>query len=168
MILAVDVAYAENTAKVAGVLFRQWDDSAIDKEIVLDVEPVAPYVPGQFYLRELPCIVKLLAEVNTLGVELQCIVIDGYVTLGADAHAGLGMHLWEHLHGSIPVVGVAKTEFFGTPDAMRLRRGDSTRDLFVSSVGMPLEEAKAHILSMTGKYRLPDFLKKVDQLCRGI
>ena len=47
-------------------------------------------------------------------------------------------------------------------------RGDSAKPLFVTAVGMTLEEAKAHIASMHGEHRIPTLLRRVDQLCRGI
>ena len=45
--------------------------------------------PGQFYKRELPCILELLKQVNPLP---NYIVIDGYVYLGGDEKPGLGKH----------------------------------------------------------------------------
>ena len=163
MILAVDVAYSEPMACAAAVLFQAWESSEITRDVVIEVQGVAEYVPGQFYLRELPCIEQLLEQIHE---PLDCIVIDGYVTLGADASPGLGLKLWETLQGKIPVVGVAKSEFIGTPENMRVYRGASAKPLFVSAIGMPLEDAKRNIAAMKGEYRLPDFLKAVDRLCR--
>jgi deoxyribonuclease V len=163
MILAVDVAYLARTAWAAGVLFHDWNSDAISSTVVVEVDDVADYIPGSFYLRELPCIEKLLKRVKQ---PIRYIVIDGYVTLGESDAPGLGMRLWESIHRSIPVIGVAKSEFAGTPEIGKLYRGNSSRPLFISAIGMPIEDAKRYILTMKGAHRLPDFLKAVDRLCR--
>ena len=78
------------------------------------------------------------------------------------------MHLYDSLENKIPVIGVAKRSFEGTPEQFELYSGESAKPLFVTAVGMTLEEAKAHIVSMHSEHRIPTLLKRVDQLCRGI
>lgn len=163
MILAVDVAYFRRTATAAGVLFDAWDSGEAARTFVARIENVAGYAPGEFYLRELPCIAKLLARVDA---PLDCIVVDGYARLGAAERPGLGWKLWESLGRKPPVIGVAKSEFRGTPENARLFRGRSARPLFVTAAGMPLEEAKACVARMHGTHRLPDLMKRVDRLSR--
>jgi deoxyribonuclease V len=163
VILAVDVGYNERAAQAAGVLFNRWDSEAPAREVKVEIGQVAEYVPGQFYLRELPCILELLAR---LDAEPDCIVIDGYVGLGEEQRPGLGHHLWISLGCRIPVIGVAKTYFHGTPAQSELYRGASARPLYVTSAGMPLDEAKGHIINMHGAYRVPTLLKAVDALSR--
>ena len=163
MILAVDVGYFERGARAAGLLFQSWDSEAAHKEIVVDIPQVEDYVPGQFFRRELPCIEMVLASVCE---PLLCVVIDGYVSLGDPPVPGLGAHLWERLGCTTPVIGVAKTVFAGTPEISKLYRGASAKPLFITAAGIPINEAKRHILSMKGKYRLPELLKAVDQLSR--
>lgn len=164
MILAVDVTYSGSTATAAGVLFNAWDSDAAARTLIAKIENVADYAPGEFYLRELPCIAKLLEQIDS---PLDCIVIDGYVTLGANESPGLGLRLWEFLGRKTPVIGVAKSEFPGTPEKARLYRGHSSRPLFITAVGMPFEEAKARIARMSGKHRIPDLMKTVDRLSRS-
>lgn len=164
MLLAVDVAYRGTHATAAGVLFERWDSAAATRELVVAIDGVAEYEPGQFYRRELPCIQALL---RALAQPVETIVIDGYVALGAEGAPGLGWHLWEALGGTTPVIGVAKTEFRGTPEAARLYRGGSTRPLFVTAIGLAPDDAKRHIAAMHGAHRLPDLLKAADRLCRG-
>ena len=48
------------------------------------------YVPGEFYKRELPCIIKLLDLVEE---HIDCIIIDGFVYLDGDTRPGLGKHI---------------------------------------------------------------------------
>jgi len=133
------------------------------REIVVEIPEVEKYVPGEFFRRELPCIEKVIACVHE---RLDCIVIDGYVNLGDPPTSGLGQHLWERLGRTTPAIGVAKSAYVGTPEAAKLYRGGSSRPLYVTVAGIPLDEAKRHILSMTGQYRIPDILKTVDRLSR--
>ena len=75
MLLAIDVDYRANKkAKVAGVLFNDFKDDTPVQIITKIVEGVKPYEPGQFYKRELPCILALLEELSELP---ECIIVDG-------------------------------------------------------------------------------------------
>jgi len=97
MMACLDVAYSGLEANAAAVLFHSWDDSAGLHEIVTRVAPVADYRPGQFYLRELPCLLTLLALVEE---PLEVLIVDGYVWLGEGDRPGLGAHLYgENLWG---------------------------------------------------------------------
>ncbi len=165
MILAVDVSYVNGKAVAAGVLYEQWESDAPTAELAVEIKHVAEYVPGQFYLRELPCIQKLIENV---GQPVECLVIDGYVTLGEAKIPGLGMHLWEALGTRVKVIGVAKSRFHGTSDNAKLYRGASKTPLYITAAGLSLDEAKLCIESMAGEYRMPTLLKRVDQLSRGI
>lgn len=166
MILAVDVQYHEHSATVAGVLFDDWGDARAAATHTRVCEEIAEYVPGEFYRRELPCIADLLAGLG--DVPLSCIVIDGYVWLGAEQRPGLGAHLWESLHRRVAVVGIAKTFYADTPAQAEVRRGGSERALYVSAAGLPLDTARAAVARMSGDYRIPDLLKQVDRLARGL
>lgn len=64
------------------------------------------------------------------------------------------------------MIAVAKTAFDGIGTVHELLRGDSARPLYVSVAGLPLEDAKAHVLAMHGAHRLPTLLKVVDRACR--
>jgi deoxyribonuclease V len=163
MILAVDVNYSEIRATVAGVLFADWHDENPSREVVSFMEVPADYQPGQFYKRELPCILKLIEE-NELSPE--CIVVDGFVYLDGYSKPGLGKYLFDALGGRTPVIGVAKSRFKDIGAEYELYRGASNRPLYVTAEGIELDRAKAYIRSMHGKYRQPTLLKRVDQLCR--
>ncbi|WLQ12420.1 endonuclease V [Hahella aquimaris] len=165
MILAVDVQYEDDGgATVAGVLFKDWNDPEPARAVLTQVSEVQDYEPGQFYKRELPCILQLL---DAIPETVDIIVVDGYVSLGADDRPGLGMHLHNALQQRIPVIGVAKKAFLDTPPDREILRGDSLKPLYVSAVGIPLPQARDWIHSMHGKHRIPTLLKRVDQLCRG-
>ena len=165
LIFATDVQYAENNALAAGLFFPDWESDKIDQQILKTIDQIAPYEPGAFYKRELPCILSLLEDVDR---SLEAIVIDGFVTLGDDKKDGLGMHLYNNIQQTIPIIGVAKKAFVGTPENCQIFRGKSNNPLYITSVGIPLSEAKKLITQMHGENRIPTLLNKVDQLCRGI
>ena len=64
MILAIDVDYhKDNTAKVAGVLFENWEDKEPKEVYISHIAEVNEYISGEFYKRELPCILDILEKV---------------------------------------------------------------------------------------------------------
>ena len=165
MFLATDVQYddAHDRARAAGVLFSDWEDSAPRREIVRIHHGLAPYEPGRFYKRELPCLLPLIQEaIASDGVT--SIIVDGYVDLGD--RPGLGRHLFEALGSKLPIIGVAKTRFFEAK-AIEVFRGGSKNPLFVTAAGCDVEAAARGVRSMSGTYRVPTLLKRVDQLARG-
>ena len=95
-------------------------------------------------------------------------MIDGYVYLGVQQTVGLGQHLYAALVDKIPVIGVAKNEFKGTPKEFEILRGQSTKPLYVSAIGIELTQAKKNVQTMYGKYRIPELLKQVDRLSRTV
>ncbi len=163
MILCVDVYYRDEGAIAGGVLFERWEDDRPVREATCHIEQVADYAPGKFYQRELPCIIAILHDFDS---SFDVVVIDGFVHLGTKRTPGLGWHLWEKMGRSIPVIGVAKSAFKGTPSESAVYRGKSRNPLYVTSVGISLFEAKARIGSMAGPHRIPTLLKVVDRLCR--
>lgn len=58
MIAALDVYYdkVRSVGLAAAVVFNAWDDSKPAAEYTAVVEKIEPYVPGQFFRRELPCL----------------------------------------------------------------------------------------------------------------
>lgn len=164
MILAVDVQYRTDYASVGGVAFVDWsspNESAVYKSKFTGVKE---YIPGEFFRRELPCILMLLQEHS---LRPHTIVIDGFVYLDGISAPGLGKYLFDALGGQTPVVGVAKSRFAGAPDEIKVYRGGSKIPLYVTSAGIPLSNAKAHIQAMHGPHRVPLLLKKADQLSRS-
>lgn len=163
MIVCLDVAYEEKTASacVAGLGFHHWEDEAPAIEVVLKHEGIAPYEPGQFYLRELPCLLAALKQLPTPDV----IVVDGYVWL-EPGHPGLGARLHEALGGQIAVVGVAKRPYKGCV-AEVLLRGESQNPLYITAAGMDAVQAAQWVRQMHGPYRIPTLIRRVDSLCRG-
>lgn len=164
MILAIDVHYQEGNATTAGVLFKKWFDIEETKVVISKYENVEEYVSGQFYRRELPCILQLLNEHN---LSPKVIIIDGYVNLGP-SKKGLGHYLFDALEGKTPIIiGVAKNSFHGISLSNEILRGNSSKPLYVTSIGIDIEEAKKLVISMHGQFRLPYLIKKADSECRN-
>ncbi len=163
MILSIDIHYCDEKATACAVAFADWPSSQEDAVYVTHVSKVEDYVPGEFYRRELPCIMQLITE-HSLSPDI--IIIDGLVYLDGFYKPGLGKYLFDALGGRIPVVGVAKSRFLSTPDEIRVYRGRSNTPLYVTSAGMPLAEAKTCIISMHGNFRIPSMLKKADRISK--
>lgn len=163
MILAIDVQYRGGKGIAAGILFETWTTVVPVTEFVSEVAIEAHYVSGQFYKRELPCILQLLQE---HAVQPAVIVVDGYVFLDGKSKPGLGKYLYDALSEKIAVMGVAKNKFRGIGSECAVWRGKRKNPLYVTAVGMSLAEAKENILMMPGPYRIPTLLKRADQLCR--
>ncbi len=164
MNLAIDVDYKSSGAHIAGVAFSSWYDSKPSAIYTSRLTDVADYEPGNFFKRELPCILRLLQEHNLTP---DSIIIDGFVYLDGHKKPGLGKYLHESLNGETTVIGVAKRHFVSVPSQCRIYRGHSGKPLYVTAAGIALDTAKEHILSMHGDYRMPDLLKKVDMICRS-
>jgi deoxyribonuclease V len=161
MITAVDVHYlADGSATAAAVVFNDFSDSEAYQTYTCRVPATEPYVPGQFYKRELPCI---LAVLEMIEEDINTVIIDGYVDLGDNP--GLGRHLWKALKCEKIIIGVAKKYFLGS-DAIKVFRGKSRRPLFITSAGIEPEVAACLIERMHGENRLPALLKMADSLCR--
>jgi deoxyribonuclease V len=161
----LDVAYAPDGVGAACLLFREWTDSEEAGHVLACSDTAAPYEPGLFYRRELP---HLLAVLGRVRLPLQSIAIDGYAWLGP-ARPGLGVHLYEALGRSVPIVGVAKTRFRSSSSdiAVRVFRGESRRPLLVTSAGVDASIAAEWVRSMHGRSRIPTLLRRVDQLSRS-
>jgi deoxyribonuclease V len=169
MLVCVDVDYRDGpdgrtSAFAAAVVFPDWVSSTSAAEHVVRIAEVAQYESGQFYKRELPCVLAVLEQVE---FGMHGIIVDGYVLLDEHGTLGLGGHLWEAMARRVPIIGVAKNPFRGeNPAAIALLRGDSSRPLYVTALGMEVETAAADVQRMHGRFRLPTMLKRVDRLCR--
>jgi len=164
MIACLDVAYHGLEANAAAVLFHSWDDSIGRREIVTRIATPADYRPGQFYRRELPCLLALVALIEE---PLEVLIVDGYVWLGTGNLPGLGAHLHAALGGATAVIGVAKSRFAGATAAVPVLRGGSQRPLLVTAAGLDVRVAAHYIETMHGRHRLPTLLQRADQLSRS-
>ena len=107
----------EYARTVAGI-FETYDDITFKDIVITRTDNIALYEPGNFYKRELPCIVDVLKECWKRGYILDTIIIDGYCHMceddGVTYHKGLGVRLKEYLRdNSLPcvnslIIGIAK------------------------------------------------------------
>ena len=169
--LILDVHYKEGqetdavTATVAGIRFEGIKQSRILNEYTVEVNDVAPYESGQFYKREMPC---LLALINQIDEPFDAIIIDGYVFLDGVSKAGLGKYLYDNLANKKPIIGIAKNHFYDIPEDYAVWRGISKHPLYVTSTGIEIKKAKEMISRMDGDNRMPKMVTYVDKLGRVI
>ncbi len=159
---AVDVHYPRTGgARAAAVLAADAAFTHVLAERTAVVPQVAPYTPGEFYLRELPPLRAVLGGLSGLGL----LVVDCYADLDPSGRPGLGAH--RHAEFGIPVIGVAKSRFRTATHAVPVLRGSSGRPLFVTAAGMPAADAADLVRRMADRYRLPDALRRADTLARA-
>jgi deoxyribonuclease V len=161
LIACLDVDYRNPIAVAAGVWFQNWSAATAECEATAVFNEVAEYHPGEFYHRELPCLIEVLAR----GPVPQVAVIDGYVWLG-EGRLGLGAHLYEALGRKTAVIGVAKTQFLSATESVPVCRGKSRAPLYVTSAGVDVSQAANWVAGMHGPFRVPTLLKRVDRLAR--
>lgn len=167
MILAFDTYYFDGKAKTVCLEFTEWNQSKNFKVHTEIIDNVAEYIPGEFYKRELPCILSFLNQIDLKKIE--AIVVDGFVYLDDEKKYGLGGHLYEKLSQEIPIIGVAKTNFASIgKDKRSLFRGDSQKPLYVTAIGIELDDAFQKVESMAGEFRMPTLLKEMDRLTKEI
>ena len=162
-LVIVDVDYRESEAIAAAVVASSWDAATAIESRTTRMTAVEPYKPGAFYIRELPCIMAVLALVKA---KYRAIVIDGYVELDEHGRSGLGAYLY--MQKNLPILGVAKTAFHGSSFAVPVLRGTSQKPLFVTARGIDKDHAAALVRRMHGNFRLPTLIKEVDTLARRI
>lgn len=167
MLLALDVHYRTDHAQSVCIAFEKWEDTVPLRTHTVIINEVAEYEPGAFYKRELPCLLAVLAHFDLNEVE--AIIVDGYVFLDDSGKWGLGAWLFDALNQRVPVIGVAKTRFqsLTTPSLVaEVLRGESQNPLFITVIGADLPNIAEKVQKMSGPYRMPELLKKVDELSR--
>jgi deoxyribonuclease V len=163
VIIALDCHYTSREATAAACAIVEWTAGEImARHRIVDVVP-AEYQAGSFYRRELPLLLRVLAEIDR---PIAALLIDAYVDLAPDK-PGLGRHLVETLQTTLPVVGVAKTRYMGASHALEVRRGRSAKPLLITAANVAVEQAAAWVHDMHGAHRIPTLLREVDHLARG-
>lgn len=180
MILLTDVFYEEevNTAHIAAIAIDNWTSSTILKTWEIDKSGIdCEYIPGQFFKREMPCLIELW---NTISEEeksqITTIIVDGFYDIWDGRH-GLGHHFHDWLIENgydKEVVGIAKspcreTNKFTLPvyRTEESKKSKCRSALWVNGSNMD-NDYQAKVLSMHGEYRLPTMVKAVDKLSRRI
>jgi deoxyribonuclease V len=161
MFACVDVDYRQTSAVAACLVFDDPTAATPSARFVTTISGVQPYQSGEFYRRELPCLLAVLSRVPTPPTT---VIIDGYVWTGPQM-PGLGAHLHAELGALAAVIGVGKTRLRGAP-CVPVLRGRSNSPLYVSAIGLAVAEAASLIVSMSGAFRVPTLLRAVDRLAR--
>jgi deoxyribonuclease V len=161
VIAFLDVDYRDTGAVAAAVLANRWTDPTPAVEVVAHIPVVAEYIPGEFFRRELPCLLAVLDRCPPPDM----IVVDGYVWLGPD-RPGLGARLHEAV--GVPVVGVGKTCFRSATDvSVPVQRGARKQPLWVTAIGIDVAAAAEAVRAMRGPHRVPTLIRRVDRLTRS-
>lgn len=162
-IACFDVYYYGDKAKASSIVFQVNPNERIISGYDEIIEQTKEYISGEFYKRELPCILKVYEKIEE---DIGLIIVDSFVMLD-NGRKGLGGYLYYSLNESIPVIGVAKTFYKGCENYIEVFRGKSKRPLFVSSIGISLNEAGRLVKNLKGENRIPDILKEVDHQSRS-
>ncbi|HET9138328.1 endonuclease V [Actinophytocola sp.] len=180
IVAGLDVAYGAGGDRVAAAVacVDLTTLSVVDHAVVLDVAEF-PYVPGLFAFRELPPLLKALAE---LGSAPDLLVCDGQ-GLAHPRRFGLACHAG--VVTGLPSIGVGK-QALGRYDPPGPDRGDWTdltdggevvgralrtqagvKPVFVS-IGhrIDLDLATEVVLRLSPRFRLPEAIRAADRLGR--
>lgn len=181
-VVGVDVSYGidDDVAVAVAVALDTATFAVVDQSTAVGA-PEVPYVPGLLSFRELPLVLAALRDLDTSP---QLIVVDGH-GYAHPARFGLACHLGVEL--GVATIGCAKTPFVGTFDEPGPERG-AWADIVVEDgevVGSALRtrigvkpvfvspghlidgsSARAIVLALSPRYRLPETTRQADQLSR--
>lgn len=180
--IAIDTYYREDSAKTVGVIFNNWEDSSPIEIVEATSTDFGPYIPGKFYLRELPCILDLIKKIPDI-MSYEVIIIDGLARLPGSWTEGLGIHLFDALSEIYPeyvlggpgpaIMGIAKSKFQGADDdngTGKVYRGEAKTPLYTNTNWHHMSTADAieNLAKMHGQYRIPTLLKLLDKLTKEV
>jgi deoxyribonuclease V len=120
----------------------------------------APYRPGEFYLRELPPLRAVLADLDDLGL----LVADGYADLDPGGRPGLDARA--HAEFGIPVIEVAKSPLRTATHAVPVPHRSPARPLLVTAAGMPAADRRTWSGTCPAGIGCPTPLRRIDTLAR--
>ena len=179
LVAGADVHFPSPGAVRAALVILSYPGFEIVDSSVFEGPCVFPYVPGLLSFREIPPLLEAWRSIRRIP---DCILCDGQ---GIAHPRGLGLASHLGLVLGIPAIGCAKSPLFGRfeePGQNRgdrspivdpkgrtigsvLRTRDRTRPLYVS-VGhlVDLKRAVSIVLSCTGRYRIPEPLRRAHHL----
>lgn len=184
-ILALDIQYEGEVAYLGGVL-RIPSAPITFLHFTAYSEAGLEYIPGLFCFREGPPLLAFVKSILAQDFVPQpfLLIIDGH---GIAHPQGLGLASWLGLHVGMASLGCAKRSLLpynGDLSAERgatlpiywqgkqvgevLRTQEAVKPLFVSSGHLiGLKASREVILGLSGAYRLPNLLRKADQIARA-
>ena len=178
-IAAVDASFPDNQVLAVACLYR-YPELTFMEETVATREVSFPYVPGFLSFREGPAIID---AINKLTVKPDIILVDGQ---GIAHSKGMGIASHIGVLIDIPTIGCAKSRLVGEYKEPGVRKGswsplqyngkvvgavlrtrDHVRPLFVSpGHRVDLKASIEIVLGCTGKYRIPEPLRRADILSK--
>jgi deoxyribonuclease V len=178
-IAAVDAAFPENQVLAVACLYRYPELSLVEETIAV-TEVAFPYIPGFLSFREGPAII---AAIEKLPVKPDLILVDGQ---GIAHPKGMGIASHIGVLIDIPTIGCAKSRLVGEYKEPGFRKGawsplqydgkvvgavlrtrDHVRPLFISpGHRVDLKSSIEIVLGCTGKYRIPEPLRRADILSK--
>lgn len=181
IVAGLDVSYEVGTRQVAAAAVSlAMPTLEVRESVVVTGEVTFPYVPGLLAFREAPF---LLAALDRLTTRPDVLVCDGY-GIAHPRRFGLACHVG--VLADLPTFGVAKTAFTATFEEPGKSRGawsplfdgdeilgrvvrtqTGVKPVFVS-VGhrISLDEATGLTLALCDRYRIPEAIRKADQVSR--
>src|SRR5262245_43720159 len=179
VVAGVDVTYDQaSPAAAAAAVLIDLDTLEVRESAVAHGEVRFPYVPGLLAFREVPILLEALGK---LRGRPDVVVCDGY-GIAHPRKFGLACHVG--VLTGLPTFGVAKTPFTTAYDEPGPGRGDraplreagavlgavlrtqtNVKPVFVS-VGhrMSLDEAISLTLELSGRFRIPEAIRKADSV----
>ncbi len=180
-VAGVDVGFKKNyTITQAAVAVLSFPDLELVETAIAQIPTTFPYIPGYLSFREIPAILKVMEQLQTIPDLILC---DGQ-GLAHPRRFGLACHLGVLL--DIPTIGVAKSLLIGKHEILPAEKGSWTplvdkdetigivlrsrtnvKPIYVS-IGhkISLLTAKDYTIKCLTKYRLPETTRWADKLSR--
>jgi deoxyribonuclease V len=180
-IAGVDAAFSGNNVIAAACLYKYPDIITVEDAYVVSIIRF-PYISGYLSFREGPAIIKAIEK---LKIKPGLILFDGQ---GIAHPAGMGIAAHVGVLLDIPAIGCAKSRLVGDyiePGKSKgqhtklkhqgkiigtvLRTRDNVKPLFVSPGHLTdMKGAIDIVLKCTGKYRIPEPLRRADFLSKEL
>ena len=179
-IAGVDVAFEEDGQVFGAACLLSFPDLHVIEETWALKKSTLPYIPGYLSFREAPV---LMAALKQLTIRPDLILVDGQ-GIAHPRGLGLASHLGVLL--DIPTIGCAKSRLVGEYNDPGGKKGDwsylkldgelvgavlrtktGVRPLFISpGHRIDLPESIKVVLKATTQFRIPEPLRRADQLSR--
>lgn len=183
-IVTIDVRYLADDRAQAGIDTVIYPDEVLPVEMVIVPDTGRPYVPGYMSFYEGPVVVDALKWLSHNHPAPDLVIVDGHGT----AHPRkFGLACYVGAVTGLPTIGIAKknllpfdrsalqesqyarTSFILNDEevgvAIRLQKG--INPVFISPGNrITLETAVSVIKTLTGKFRLPENLRRADEASR--
>lgn len=180
-VAGIDVSYSvELNLSFAFIVFMDLDDLKLQRSMTAQLSTPFPYIPGFLSFREVPVIMKALAQ---LSLKPDLLMIDGQ-GIAHPRRFGIAAHLG--VLTDLPAIGVAKSRLVGRHQEPGPRKGDTsllqdgdqqigtvlrskdhTNPLFVSPGHRLSHDTAVRItLQCLRKHRLPEPTRLADKLSK--